>query len=168
MLSTRSRIAAAVLVTLALAACGSASAASHGKGSLVQLRATSLGKVLTNARGFALYLYTPDTGRKSTCYGGCAHAWPPLLTKAKPRAGKGVKAKLLGTTKRKDGKLQVTYAGHPLYRYAGDAKAGQTNGQDVGGIWYVVSAAGKEIDKTTSSASTSPGTTTTPDSGGGY
>lgn len=172
MLATRSRIVIPVLAAVMLAACGSASAARHGKGAVVRLCATPLGKVLTDSHGFALYLRTSDRPRRSTCYAGCAQAWPPLLTTAKPRAGAGVKARLLGTAKRRDGKLQVTYAGHPLYLYVGDAKAGQTNGQSIGGLWYVLSAAGKEIQKV-AKTSNPAGATTTPDpgydySGGGY
>ena len=74
-----------------------------------------------------LYLFDADKGKSSTCYGGCAKAWPPFLTKGKPSAGPGVNARLLGTTKRRDGSLQVTYAGHPLYYYEGD-KVGKASG----------------------------------------
>ena len=86
----------------------------------------------------------------STCYGACAALWPPLLTKGKPIAGHGVRASLLGTTKRKDGKLEVTYNGHPLYYFVTDRKPGQTTGQAVnqfGAPWWVLSAAGKEIHR---------------------
>jgi predicted lipoprotein with Yx(FWY)xxD motif len=92
-------------------------------------------------------LFTADKGKKSTCYGQCAGYWPPLFA-AKPTVGAGLKASLLGTTKRKDGKLQVTYAGHPLYFFAQDKKAGQINGQGFvhfGGSWWVVSTAGTKI-----------------------
>jgi len=78
----------------------------------------------------------------------CAALWPPLVTKGKPIAGPGVRASLLGTTKRNDGKLEVTYKGHPLYYWAGDHKPGQTTGQGLnqfGGPWWVLSPAGKEI-----------------------
>ncbi len=113
---------------------------------VVKLRATSLGKLLVNARGRTLYLYTPDAPRKSRCYGACATAWPPLLSTGKAKAAKGVKAKLLGLTRRTDGTHQVTYKGHPLYLYAGDAKAGQVNGEDVGGVWYALNAAGGKVE----------------------
>jgi predicted lipoprotein with Yx(FWY)xxD motif len=149
---------------LALVASGAAAAAQHGhaahkRGALVKLRTTKLGKVLVASNGRTLYLYTPDARNKSNCYGSCAAVWPPLLTKGKPRAGAGVKPKLLGVTMRKDGKHEVTYHGHPLYRFTGDSKAGQVKGEDYGGIWYVVNASGKKVTG-------SQGTTTT--SGGGY
>ena len=80
----------------------------------------------------------------------CASAWPPLTASGTPRAGSGVSAKLLGTTKRADGKTEITYAGHPLYLYAGDQKAGDTTGQGLdqfGAEWYVLSPAGSKIDE---------------------
>ena len=152
---------------LALVATGVAAAAqhrhhaSHKRGTLVKLHKTKLGKVLVASNGRTLYLYTPDPKGKSVCTGGCASAWPPLLTKGKPRAGSGVKQRLLGTIKR-GGKRQVTYSGHPLYRYSGDSRAGQVNGEDVGGIWFVVNSAGKEVEPKQS------GGTTTGGGGGGY
>lgn len=134
----------------------------------VNLRATSLGKVLVSANGHALYLFKHDSGSISSCYGTCATDWPPLLTKAaKPSGGSGVRASLLGTTRRKDGKLQITYHGHPLYWFFLDKKAGQTNGEGqnfFGGKWYLVDATGAAVVKT-SAGTTTAGTTT---SGGGY
>ena len=115
----------------------------------VQLRSTGLGPVLVDARGLTLYLYTPDGTGASTCYGGCATAWPPLLAHGTPVAGKGLKGSLLGTTKRTDGTLQVTYAGHPLYLFAKDVKPGDTTGQAVGGVWYALSATGAKVDAAT-------------------
>ena len=179
---TRSRrllaLAGLSLLAAVLAACGGAYASSAGgasaakkKGAAVKLRRTALGTVLVDAHGRTLYLYTPDRGGASTCYGGCASAWPPLLVKGRPAGAKGVRARLLGVTMRKDGSHQVTYAGHPLYRYAGDAKAGQVNGQAVGGIWWALSAAGKEIRKTAAAGTATtppPATTTTSGYGGGY
>ena len=102
-----------------------------------------------NAGGRSLYLFEKDKHHKSACYGPCAKAWPPLLTRGKPIAGAGVKAKLLGVTMRKNGKHQVTYGGHPLYRYINDEKPGQTEGEGskaFGAGWYVVAPSGKEID----------------------
>jgi hypothetical protein len=95
-------------------------------------------------RGVDIY---PSLLRFFHCYGQCAGYWPPLIA-AKPTAGAGLKASLLGTTKRRGGKLQVTYGGHPLYFFAQDKKAGDLNGQGFvhfGGAWWVVSAAGKKI-----------------------
>jgi predicted lipoprotein with Yx(FWY)xxD motif len=124
-----------------------AGAATVRVGTVVKLRATSFGKVLVDARGRTLYLYTPDSKGTSACYGACAAAWPPLLTTARPRGLGGARSSLLGVTRRKDGRRQVTYAGHPLYRFASDAKAGETNGEGLQGVWWVVSAAGVEVTK---------------------
>jgi predicted lipoprotein with Yx(FWY)xxD motif len=98
----------------------SASASRTSKGALVALGKTGLGRVLVDARGRTLYLFDGDTHRKSSCDGACAVYWPPLLSSAKPRPGSGVRPSFLGLTKRTDGKRQVTYAGHPLYRYVGE------------------------------------------------
>jgi predicted lipoprotein with Yx(FWY)xxD motif len=155
----------AVLGTVLAAA--SASAAAHGR-AVVKLRSTTLGKVLVDAQGRTLYLYTPDGKSKSSCYGGCAKAWPPLLTSGKPKAAAGVKAGLLGVTKRTDGSRQVTYKGHPLYLYAADSKAGQVSGEDVGGVWYVLNAKGAKVEPKTNSTSGQSTTTTTTNPGYGY
>ena len=127
----------------------------------VLVRPTAVGEVLVDARGRTLYLRAIDASHKSTCYGSCAAAWPPFVTSGKPLAGSGVKQALLGTAKRKDGGLQVTYAGHPLYFYGQDTKAGQTSGQGSGSAWWVVAASGQKITKTST-------TTTTAPPGGGY
>jgi predicted lipoprotein with Yx(FWY)xxD motif len=138
------RIATASIV-LTLVASGAAFAATLTTGTKVTLHSTSHGKVLATSTGRTLYLYTPDGRNKgSKCTGGCAQTWPPLITRGKPVAGMGVKQSLLGTARRSNGKLQVTYNGHPLYKYAFDSKAGQTNGEGSGGIWFLVSAAGKK------------------------
>jgi predicted lipoprotein with Yx(FWY)xxD motif len=181
MQSVRSRtilVLAVLAVAGAVAAVGASIAgarlagaqANHAKRTLVKLRRTSLGKVLVDASGRTLYLYTPDRQNKSVCYGQCASYWPPLVTTGKPRAGAGVRAKLLGVTMRKDGSHQVTYAGHPLYLFVQDSKAGQTNGEEFQNIWYVVSAAGKKVEKKEASSSTTTQTTTTSSgySNGGY
>jgi predicted lipoprotein with Yx(FWY)xxD motif len=108
----------------------------------------SPGTFLVDAKGRTLYLWVADKGSKSTCSGACAQAWPPLTTTGKPQAGSGVEASLLGTTKRSDGTLEVTYAGHPLYYFAGDATPGQTTGQGnegFGAYWWVVAPDGKAI-----------------------
>ena len=160
-------LAAAVvlpLVALAAAGCGTngsstASAKAPGKSSAtVSVANTGLGKILVDSKGQTLYLFAKDTGTKSTCFGGCATAWPPLRASGKPTAGGGAKASLLGTTPRSDGKPQVTYNGHPLYGFQGDSKPGDTTGQGnpgFGAPWYVLSPAGNEI--TTASASTGGG-----------
>ena len=138
-----------VLVTLVVAGAlaVTAAVASTSTSSSISLRTTKVGKVLVAANGRTLYLFTADKSKKSACYGQCASYWPALIAQ-KPTVGAGLKASLLGTTKRRDGKLQVTYGGHPLYFFAQDKKAGDVNGQGFvhfGGAWWVVSAAGEKI-----------------------
>ena len=146
-LVTAAALSAAILVAVALA--GSAAASGTSKGALVALRKTALGSVLVDARGRTLYLFEKDSRGRSACDGGCAAFWPPLLSSAKPRAGKGVRASLLGLTRRTNGKRQVTYAGHPLYLFVYDTKPGQTTGQgrtDYGGTWEAVTTNGRGVE----------------------
>jgi predicted lipoprotein with Yx(FWY)xxD motif len=106
-----------------------------------------LGMVLVDSKGSTLYDFHQDKGTQSACYGTCAGAWPPLLTKGEPQPSNGASAGKLGTTKRKDGTTQVTYAGHPLYAFSGDKKPGEANGHDVsafGAQWYALKASGAE------------------------
>lgn len=105
----------------------------------------TLGSFLVDDKGMTLYLFTKDTPNTSNCYEKCAIAWPPLLTTGDPVAGEGVDASLLGTTTRTDGTTQVTYNGWPLYYYEKDKAPGDVTGQDVGGVWFVVSAAGEQV-----------------------
>jgi predicted lipoprotein with Yx(FWY)xxD motif len=137
----------AVIVVLGLAA---AVAGAHGSAPTVQLRKTSLGKILVNSRGFTLYAFTPDKRNTDHCQNvkGCLSAWPALTSSGKPTAGPGIKSSLLGTIKLKDGARQVTYAGHPLYTYAGDRGPGQTsyvNFKQYGGRWPALNASGGEV-----------------------
>lgn len=100
-----------------------------------------LGKVIVDSEGMTLYDFHKDKGTTSACYGACAMDWPPLLTKGSPKAMAGAQAPLLGTTKRRDGTVQVTYGGHPVYTFFEDKKPGETNGNDVdffGGEWYAL------------------------------
>jgi predicted lipoprotein with Yx(FWY)xxD motif len=116
-------------------------------GKKVTLHSSDYGTILADGRGRALYLFTHDT-KKSRCYGRCATAWPPFLTKGQPRAVGKVQQSLLGTVKRDDGKKQVTYNGHPVYYYVSDKQPGQVLCQAVleyGGYWYVVDRSGKAI-----------------------
>jgi predicted lipoprotein with Yx(FWY)xxD motif len=132
----------------------SGSAARTATGPTVSTASTSLGRVLVDVRGRTLYLFDNDKNGKSSCTGKCATFWPPLIAAAKPHAGTGAKASLLGTTKRADGRLQVTYNHHPLYTFVKDTKKGQTNGENVvafGAEWYAVSPAGAEVQKSMSS-----------------
>ena len=121
---------------------------SAGAASAVSTKTSSLGTFLVDAKGRTLYLWDADKGSMSTCTGACAQAWPPLTTTGTPKASGAVKSSLLGTTKRSDGSREVTYAGHPLYTFAGDTQPGQTTGEGSNGFgapWWVVSAAGKAL-----------------------
>jgi predicted lipoprotein with Yx(FWY)xxD motif len=123
------------------------SSRSSGKGVVVKVRNSRYGRMLFDRRNRALYLFTRERTSRSRCYGDCAKAWPPFLTKGSPRARGGAKSSLLGTTRRRDGKLQVTYHGRPLYYYVDDGP-GQVLCQDVvefGGTWLVVSPSGAAI-----------------------
>jgi predicted lipoprotein with Yx(FWY)xxD motif len=104
---------------------------------------TDLGTILVDADGMTLYLFMPDAQGASQCVDSCATTWPPLAGPA--TAGDGVDEALLSTADRPDGSAQVTYNGWPLYHFASDAAAGDTNGQGVGNIWYVVDASGNAI-----------------------
>jgi predicted lipoprotein with Yx(FWY)xxD motif len=104
---------------------------------------TDLGAILVDGEGMTLYLFMPDAQGASQCVDSCASTWPPLAGPA--TAGDGVDEALLGTADRPDGSAQVTYNGWPLYHFASDAAAGDTNGQGVGDIWYVVDASGNAI-----------------------
>lgn len=143
------RTAALVLVAAVASVTAFSASASVTGGATVKVRATSLGRIVVNVQGRSLYLFERDRNDKSSCYGECAKFWPPLLTRGEPVAGAGVKAKLLGVTRRKNGTRQVTYAGHPLYRYISDATAGQTTGEGstlFGAGWDVVAPSGKKIE----------------------
>ncbi len=114
----------------------------------VSTRETKLGRSSSTPDGRTLYLFEKDKGATSSCIGACASIWPPL-TAGKAKAGTGVTAAELGTTKRSDGKTEITYAGHPLYTYAGDQKPGDVAGQGLdqfGAEWYVLAPDGHKID----------------------
>jgi len=136
---------ALLVVVGALAfASGSAAAAST---STVTVRSSAYGKILFDGGGRALYAFTKDLRGRSVCAGACAKAWPPYLVRQRPKAGLGVKTSLLGTTKRTDGRRQVTYNGRPLYYYVGDP-VGQVRCQNVsefGGLWLVLRANGRLV-----------------------
>lgn len=117
-------------------------------GIVINVAMTRFGDVLVDASGRTLYLFVADKGTSSACYGSCAQIWPPVVTKGAPQPGAGVSGSLLGTTQRTDGSVEVTYAGHPLYYFISDKKAGDTTGQAVdgfGGPWYVVAPSGAAI-----------------------
>ena len=140
-------LVAAVTAAALAASLAPAGGAASG-GSLVKAARSPFGRVLVDSRGITLYDFPRDRGIVSSCYGACAALWPPLLTSGKPVAGPGVRASLLGTTKRSDGKIEVTYNGHPLYYFVSDRSPGHFSGQGLkqfGDPWWVLSPAGEEI-----------------------
>ena len=150
--------AAATGVAIVLAGCGgstyggsapAAPAGNPGDAASVAAADSSLGRIVVDGSGLTLYRFAKDTDGRSACSGQCATYWPPLLTNGEPAARAGVARMLLGTTRRADGSEQVTYAGHPLYRYVGDSKPGQTNGEgseEFGAEWDAVSPAGTTVE----------------------
>ena len=126
----------------------------------ISLRKTGLGSVLVNAKGHTIYLFAKDKHGRSSCADQCASFWPPLITSGKPRTAAGAKASLLGTTRRADGRLQVTYNHHPLYTFVQDTSKGQTMGEGVnafGAEWDALSPTGAQVEKTSSTTNSSPG-----------
>ncbi len=145
-------LVALAAATALAAGSSSATAATHSSAGTVTVRTatSSLGRILVDAQGRTLYLFEKDKAGRSACAGSCATYWPPLLVKGKPAGVGGAKQSLLGSARRADGTTQVTYAGHPLYRFVLDTGPGRTKGQDLhdfGAAWYVVSPAGKKIEK---------------------
>jgi predicted lipoprotein with Yx(FWY)xxD motif len=135
---------------VALGAVGAGAVSAATKPTVVTTHQTKRGKVLAAADGRTLYMFTSDKAGKSECTGACASTWLPLLTPRRPvaAAGSGVNAKLLGTIKRPGNTLQVTYNGHPLYRFTRDKSAGQIAGEGAeqfGGHWYVVNTSGNPL-----------------------
>ena len=138
-------------------AAGSIARSATQTNATVSVHRTKLGLILVQSRGRTLYLFLKDRNGKSACAGSCAGSWPPLVTRGKPTAGPGVNPSLLGTTRRSNGALQVTYNKHPLYTFVLDKQAGQTNGEGnfaFGARWYAVSGRGTAVVK-------APPTTTT-------
>lgn len=136
----------------AIALAGAAGAA--GDGDAVKLKVNEhpkVGRYLTDSEGRSLYMFTIDSQGSSSCYGDCARVWPPLLSAQSPEAaGDAARKELIGTMERVDGKQQVVYGGHPLYRYGKDIQPGDVYGQDVdgfGGEWYLVAPDGSVIRK---------------------
>jgi predicted lipoprotein with Yx(FWY)xxD motif len=154
-------VAASVGVALVTAACGGTGsyggygASNAGGGTpaagteTVSVANSSLGQILVDGSGRTLYLFEADKAASSSCYDACIGVWPAVVTTGPPAARAGAKASLLGTTKRKDGALEVVYNGHPLYYFSGDRMAGDVTGQGLssfGAAWYVVSPGGAKID----------------------
>jgi predicted lipoprotein with Yx(FWY)xxD motif len=153
------------VAALALAACGSSGGSSTaspqpaktsmGTPATVGVASTALGNVLVDTQGRTLYLFQKDSGTTSTCTGSCATFWPPLFAPGAPTGGTGANASLIGTTKRQDGKSQVTYNGHPVYLYTGDHKPGNTNGEGVvafGAGWFALSPSGSQVSVSSTTA----------------
>ncbi|HEX9339433.1 MAG TPA: hypothetical protein VF892_26255 [Pseudonocardiaceae bacterium] len=154
-------------VAIMAAACGGSTPAASGGGSSTTAAATTTtasspasssapgmtlktengtaGVFLADSAGRTLYIYTADKGTTSSCYGGCATAWPPLTTTGSVSVSGSATASQVGTTTRTDGTKQVTYAGHPLYYFQSDTSAGMTKGQGVQGVWFLISPTGTVI-----------------------
>ena len=133
-----------ILVAAALAAPAPASATAASRGITITTRASSYGPVLFDGRGRALYAFTRDSRNHSRCFGACARAWPVAFTRGRPRAGSGVRSRLLGSIRRPGGGRQATYGGRPLYYYVDDP-TGQIRCQNVvefGGTWLVLRGSG--------------------------
>jgi predicted lipoprotein with Yx(FWY)xxD motif len=155
-----SRFVATGLISLAAlaAACGGSTPAASSPspspspaatGTVIAVATNSAhGQILVDGKGITVYLFVADTGTSSTCYTSCATIWPPVLTDGAPQAGPGADKSLLGTTTRTDGKVEVTYAGHPLYYFFKDKAAGDTTGQGINGfgaLWWVMSPSGAAV-----------------------
>jgi predicted lipoprotein with Yx(FWY)xxD motif len=114
--------------------------------------------ILTDGKGNTLYLFEQDQGTKTSCTTGCSSTWPALTVNGgQPTAGDGANASLLGVAKQADGSMQVTYNGHLVYRYSGDSAPGDTNGEGISGVWFVVSSTGDAVQQATGGASSSSG-----------
>jgi predicted lipoprotein with Yx(FWY)xxD motif len=139
-------VAGTVAAALALATPSMSSSAADR--ATVTVNSSKFGRILFDARGFALYAFTRDRAGRSACTGACARAWPPYVVKMRPKAGTGTTASLLGTIRRGNGSRQVTYAGKPLYYYVGDREPLQVLCQNVvefGGLWLVVRPTGATV-----------------------
>jgi predicted lipoprotein with Yx(FWY)xxD motif len=158
-------------LVLTLVAAAQARDSSHSRsstGTVVALKKTALGTILVDSRGRTLYLFEKDRGGLSMCGSACTTYWPPLTSHGAPRAGKGVHQSLLRLARSRNGARQVTYAGHPLYRFVGDKRAGQTTGEgldDFGAEWYALAANGHKVDKDKSEGVGNSGSSS---SSGGY
>ncbi len=155
-LTTRSLLLGMLALVAVAGAASSSAAARAGQqaddtqaAATLTVRSTRYGRILFDGRGRALYAFTRDRrGGRSRCYGACAKAWPVYFAKGRALAGKGVRQSLIGTTRRRDGRRQITYNGRPLYYYVGDKSPGQILCQNVnefGGTWLVVHPNGQLV-----------------------
>lgn len=143
-------IVVAAALSLAGLSVSRASGGSAVRGATVSTARTGLGRVIVEGQGRTLYLFEKDRRGHSACSGTCAAYWPPLLTHGRPLASGGARQSLLGTIRRANGSSQVTYAGHPVYRYLLDTARGQTRGEgldDFGAGWDALTPAGKKIER---------------------
>ena len=160
-----------VVAVLGVVAAAVAVAGPNKQATVKAVTTANYGKVLATSSGLTLYHYTDETRGKVDCKGACAKLWPPLLVKGgtKPTVGPGLAASKLGTIKRPDGGMQVTYNGLGLYRYAPDTKAGDVKGQGLFKAWFVIAPTGKIVRRAAAAApaaSTPPPTDSTPSDGG--
>ena len=178
----RSRIASVVVGLVAMAGCGGPSVETTTTATAAEPTTTSpagsveegvstadtdLGAILVGPDGFTLYVFTPDNGGDSTCYGDCAAIWPPVP--GDTPSGPGVDASMFGTTTRDDGTEQLTVNGWPLYRFTPDSAPGDVNGQGIEGVWFVVDASGEMVVGLGTSGGSAPGSdSTVPDPEYGY
>ncbi len=148
--------------------------ASSGAAALTAASNTELGMVLVDSEGFTVYNFDKDKGTTSSCYGACAEFWPPLTTEGAPTSGEGASSSKLGTTKRKDGTVQVTYAGQPLYTFAEDSQPGEANGNGIsafGAEWHALDQNGSAVAASATaegeSGTAAPAESSSESSGGG-
>lgn len=149
------RMVMAVMACALLGACGGGSAEPSAPGGqepaeeppAIELQSSDFGEILVDSQGMTLYMFVPDVekGGRPTCLGDCADAWPALEATGEPVAGAGLKDSALGTVERTDGTTQVTYNELPLYFFSGDKSPGDTKGQSLNDVWWVVSSAGKPV-----------------------
>lgn len=152
-------VGAAVLVAATAQAATSSRRHARASGAFVTLRKTALGSVLVDARGRTLYLFEKDHNGLSMCNAACVAYWPPLVSHGTPRAGTGVKQSLLTLGRAHNGVQQVLYAGHPLYTFVGDKRAGQLAGEGLnnfGAEWYIVAANGQKVEANGTSTGAGP------------
>jgi predicted lipoprotein with Yx(FWY)xxD motif len=136
-----------VLVAVALVISPASPAAPDAARTTLTIRTSDFGRIVFDSSGRALYAFSRDRGT-SACYGACAAAWPPYLVRGALRAPAGVSPGLLGTTRRRDGSRQLTFAGRPLYYYVGDRAPGVVLCQNIseyGGLWQVARPSGKLV-----------------------
>jgi predicted lipoprotein with Yx(FWY)xxD motif len=162
----------AIGLALLAAGCGGAIPSSNGGPATLKMTSSALGRFLVDGRGQSLYLFEKDEGAESYCTSACAAVWPAFETSSKPHAASGVDSAALGTIKRDDGEMQVTYHGHPLYYYAADASTpGKSKGEaatQFGAEWYLVDARGETVEEKTPESKPQSGTGTDGGGGGGY